>query len=123
MSIAAAECPVCFVTDELPPECIFVEGEAAIEGDADAIATWICGQCGQLVDLGIDLSMALMLVSAGARLVDARQRQVSDRRPERDTGGPPFTWDDLLDFHDYLQDESATDLLRDEGPGDHRSRT
>lgn len=114
MSKVAAECPVCLITDELSPGCMFVEVRSDDEDEGiDTALTWICRTCERLVDVRIDLSTSLTLVAAGAPIVDAAEPETPVGYPENGTGGPPFTWDDLLDFHDYLRsDELAAELFR-----------
>jgi len=118
MSMVSAQCPECLVADDVPPACMLVEvATVADDESTEATATWICRTCERLVDIRIDSTTSLTLVAVGALLVDARQRQAPDRL-ERNTGGAPFTWDDLLDFHDYLGDEESAAYLFGDDPGE-----
>jgi hypothetical protein len=110
MKMIGVECPSCRVTDELAASCLLLEVGTAAEDDGSSQASWICDTCHEPVTLPIDLTVLVALVAAGATVLDSAQDDASPAptgaHPENPIGGRAFTRDDLLQFHESLQDDS-----------------
>jgi hypothetical protein len=108
MDVIAVECPACRSIQDVEPSCLLVEIGAPEEVDeVGSSASWICDTCRRLVALPIDLLVLLKLVAAGASLLDTALDDVLPVHPESLVDGSPFTFDDLLDFHEDLEHEST----------------
>ena len=86
------------------------EGVDGNGGDTDATTTWICVACQQLVIMPIDLTVLLNLLNAGAPMVIEPDDGLSEQPAA--PAGPPLTFDELIDFHESLQQDDALAELR-----------
>jgi hypothetical protein len=73
--------------------------------DGSAAYCFLCDECGAAVTHPVAAGVADLLVGAGVRQVEWSLPDERDRRPD----GPPFTPDDLLDFHLLLRSDEACD--------------
>jgi hypothetical protein len=107
MNEITVECPVCRIIQDMAPSCLLLEVQATAEDDEQTAssASWICDTCRSLVALPIDLVVMLALVAAGASLLDSSVDDDQPAHPETSVDGSPFTFDDLLDFHERLESE------------------
>ena len=120
MTWIAAKCPSCQTTQDMPPWGMLVEA-GVDDGDTetDAAATWVCVTCHELVIMPIDLTLLLKLLAAGAPLIAAESDEATEELPQAVIAGPALSFDDLIDFHEWLQRHDAlaelgdTDLCRD----------
>ena len=84
------------------PESIVLAVE---EGEGEGVYSFICPVCASDVEKQADRKIVALLVSAGvcmAGLGDAEGPLGADHRDLQ----PPLTIDDLLDFHELLQDDA-----------------
>src|SRR4051794_17653421 len=119
MNWIAAKCPSCQTMQDLPAWGVLLEAGVDDGGiDTDATATWICDTCQQLVDLPIDLTVLLKLLATGAPMIveesDDEPDEGTESLPEAAIAGPALEFDDLIDFHESIQqDDVLAELLGD----------
>jgi len=108
MNVIAVECPACRLIESVEPGCLLLEIDGAeADDEKSSSASWICDGCHRLVALPIDLVVLLHLVAAGSSLLDTAPEDDEVAYPETATYGLPLTLDDLIDFHQILDDEAA----------------
>ena len=106
------ECTRCGTTHAVPVDALLVAlaetGDPAQDADLAAHVSWLCGQCADLVDIPIDWTALLVLVTEGAALLtlDDDEETLLPPHPEAPTSGPAFTADDLLELHELLATDS-----------------
>jgi hypothetical protein len=103
------------------PEAILLSVE---RGGSEGFYQFVCPECLGPVEKRADRKIVALLVSAGvdvsdqrqaATAVQARLEQVAEEpepAPAASTS-PPFTVDDLIDFHYLLEDDDFLRLLMD----------
>ena len=97
MNRIEATCSRCSTRLSAPPRSVLL--------DASAPCGWlVCETCYDVVDVPVPQSMILGLIVCGCRPLDA---PVSVPHPETRSPGPPFGADDVLAFHELLQDDSG----------------
>ena len=100
MGIVAIECPRCSSTSDAPAGVLVLEGSGPDLGLPDGgTVTWICPSCSMLVHRPIGWHDLLVLLSAGAALIDEEDVDDRPRPPGSMAGGVAWTHDDLLDLH------------------------
>ncbi len=103
------------------PEAIVLSVE---RGGSEGFYQFVCPECMGPVEKRADRKIVALLVSAGVDVSDQRQaatavqsrlEQVSEElAPARAVSdAPAFTSDDLIDFHDLLEDEDFCRRLMD----------
>lgn len=108
----AVECTRCGTAHTVPVDALLVAlaetGDPAQDPDLAARVSWLCGQCADLVDIPIDWTGLLVLVTEGATLLthDDDEETLLPPHPEAPTSGPAFTADDLLELHELLAADS-----------------
>lgn len=102
MPTIRVRCPSCGQHFEL------LRGQCALLGDenGDPVAyAFRCRICAEPVVRWADLPEVAMLLAGGASERGVEERAGRPPHPERPRPGPPFTADDLLEFHLLLEDE------------------
>ncbi|HXF57747.1 MAG TPA: hypothetical protein VNO34_09330 [Actinomycetota bacterium] len=109
-------CPGCGEVD-LRPDAVSLSVESP---GRDGVYRFTCPRCGELVEKPADRKIVALLLSAGVEFEGARHPQGRGRPgsggsggpgeprrpwPEARPGGPPFTADDVIDFHLLLWDD------------------
>lgn len=107
-------CPNCRLRSDVSAPCLLLEVWDTEESENSSVH-WVCFSCSELVTLPVDLAMVIDLVSAGASVLDNTSRDFRPPHPETAVGGPEFTRDDLLEFHERLADDGWLTLVL--GPG------
>ena len=106
MTIFKATCPTCGEVDLKPEEFTL----RMPVGAGDNIYTFTCPICSASVSKPADARVVQLLISAGVRpeFVDssAGAGTESDR-----SALPPFTYDDLLDFHLQLENDYVVEQM------------
>src|SRR5438067_13175385 len=111
MTTIRARCPHCGEVD-MTPEAI----ELAVRDDTRTGSyRFICPACLTLVEKRADRKIVDLLSSVGVTvtagtaghpsLLDELPNPTTEPRPEIDAALVPFTYDDLISFHFFLQDD------------------
>lgn len=115
MTTIRTTCPACGEVD-LRPEAVSLCVE---EPGRDGSYRFTCPRCGEVVEKPADRRIVALLLSAGVEFDGARHPQRrggpgsgrgggdpdAPRWPEARPDGPPFTVDDVIDFHLLLRDD------------------
>lgn len=98
MTSIKATCPRCGEVDLTPDDIVLSVSSSGSSGSY----SFECLQCNSRVSKPADARTVQLLISGGVvpNVTDTRQPEISD---------PPFTYDDLLDFHLLLQQEDVLD--------------
>lgn len=123
MKMIPVECPACRSVHYVAASCLLLEvGSASRLRDSSSSASWICDTCHDLVGLPLDLTVVISLIGAGASVLDPTPEADTSSHPEGTIDARAFTHDDLLDFHELMDDEDrvADALNRLSAPGDRR---
>jgi hypothetical protein len=119
----AVQCPRCRASENVTSKCVLLEVGSGGDQDERSSASWICGACHELVGLPIDLTVLISLVAVGASVLDTALEDALPARPEKSIGGPRFTRDDLLDFHERLEDDAwLSDVTAVDNPAHDEAR-
>lgn len=97
------------------PESILL---SVTTGGHEGTYRFTCPTCMDAVEKRADRKIVALLVSAGvdvsgrgvlaeAETTELLERELLSDPPESRPGGPPFTVDDLIDFHFLLRDDRA----------------
>lgn len=78
------------------------------EGRTEGMYSFICPRCTETVEKRADRKVVMLLLSAGVEVqevprLDAPIQHPSLQPARDDADGPPFTTDDLIDFHFLLE--------------------
>lgn len=99
MTTIRATCPQCGEVEMDAQSILLVVEQDSGEGTY----SFDCPSCELPVEKPADRKIVLLLMSAGVEVTEVAhaqaQLEMSEARPE----GPPFTMDDLIDFHFLLQ--------------------
>ena len=96
------------------PHCGEVEMQArgvllTVEPDSgEGTYTFVCPLCDQVVEKPADRRIASLLMSIG---VEVEERQPQPPDPEIKPEGPPFSLDDVIDFHFLLDQDDWFEAL------------
>jgi predicted RNA-binding Zn-ribbon protein involved in translation (DUF1610 family) len=116
MTTIRTTCPRCGEVD-MGPEAILLSLE---RGGSEGFYRFVCPECFRRVEKRADRKIVALLVSAGVDVAEppsARQTEldladaVADSMLRHPAGGgeespPPFTMDDVIQFHFLLQDDA-----------------
>ncbi len=70
-----------------------------VQGDSgEGTYSFVCPSCDDLVEKPADRKIVTLLKSVGVDVAERSESADLERRPD----GPPFTLDDLIDFHELL---------------------
>ena len=72
--------------------------------------SFVCPVCEDLVEKPADRKIVSLLKSVGVEISE-REEAASSERPETRPDGPPFTLDDVIDFHFLLAGDDWFDRL------------
>jgi len=77
-------------------------------GHTEGMYSFVCPQCAETVEKRADRKVVMLLLSAGVEVQETSQLDMplehpSMRSAREDVEGPPFTTDDLIDFHFLLE--------------------
>ena len=97
MASIRATCPSCGEV-ELAADGVLL---ALRTGKDEGTYSFVCPGCRQVVRKPADRNIVALLMSAGASVED--DGETADAAPESRPGGPPFTSDDVIDFHFLLE--------------------
>jgi len=89
-------------------------------GQNEGSYTFVCPVCEDTIEKRADRKVVMLLLSAGVEVHEAGQlslqtetaplegafEELLQPSPEPGPGGPPFTVDDLIDFHFLLADDT-----------------
>jgi hypothetical protein len=95
MTSIRTNCPRCGEV-EMGANVVLLSVEPGAE---EGFYSFVCPVCQDLVEKPADKKIVSLLRSVGVDLAERRQESPAD--PER-PGGPPFTLDDVIDFHFLL---------------------
>jgi hypothetical protein len=95
MTTIRATCPQCGEV-EMDARSILLQVE---QESGEGSYSFDCPTCELPVEKPADRKIVLLLMSAGVEVMEAQEIPSPETRPE----GPPFTSDDLIDFHFLLQ--------------------
>ena len=87
------------------PEAILLE---VGPGGGDGSYRFVCPQCSEQVEKPADRKIVSLLKSVG---VDVAERSVPIEELEPRPEGPPFTFDDVIDFHFLLGQDGWLEAL------------
>lgn len=79
------------------------------EGRTEGRYSFICPQCTETVEKRADRKVVMLLLSAGVEVQEVPRLEMPVTHPSMmapardDLDGPPFTTDDLIDFHFLLE--------------------
>ncbi|HEX9823728.1 MAG TPA: hypothetical protein VGB51_04955 [Actinomycetota bacterium] len=78
------------------------------EGHTEGMYSFVCPQCAETVEKRADRKVVMLLLSAGVEVQETPRFDIPlghpSMQPARDDlEGPPFTADDLIDFHFLLE--------------------
>jgi hypothetical protein len=88
---------------------------AATPADTAGTVAWTCDSCADLVTTQLDWPALLILVTAGATLLDDATHEVLPPHPEHPSGGAPLTRDHLLALHELLATDAWFDQVTTAG--------
>jgi len=95
MTSICATCPSCGEV-ELAADGVLL---ALRTGADEGTYSFVCPGCRQVVRKPADRTIVALLMSAGASVEDEGEPVAPEIRPD----GPPFTSDDVIDFHFLLE--------------------
>lgn len=112
MTRIRATCPSCGEVELTADELVLSVVGSPV--DTDTTYRFTCPDCSNTVVKNADARIARMLTTGGVeveytsatRLDDELAALLEQHHPELPTGGPAFTFDDLLDFHDLLDGDT-----------------
>jgi hypothetical protein len=107
--VIKADCPGCGVVRLGAPDVTV----RVCADDGSGAYTFQCPRCATAVSHPAAPDTCALLVTSGVRAVEWRWPDELERRPD----GPPFTVDDLLDFHLLLRDDRWCSQLAGLGRG------
>lgn len=94
MTTIKATCPTCGEVGLRPGD---IDLRVDDNGEEESFYAFTCPTCLELVRKRADERIVRLLVSGGVPA-----KPVRDLHPEEHRGGPRFTADDLIDFHELL---------------------
>lgn len=104
MTTLTIECIHCRTTREIPAASALVDlADDDADGAGAGNVSWICNTCEDIATQSVTWATLLLLVTAGAHLLDEDDDE-RPTHPEAPPAGPPLTADDLLDIHTLLDD-------------------
>lgn len=123
-SFANIKCPACAITATVPVDALLVSvvgdeadtglphetGAPGGDGTAATVA-WTCDTCADLTSIDIDWPSLLILVTAGATLLDDADDDELPPHPEHPEPGASLTRDDLLALHELLASDRWFDQV------------
>jgi predicted RNA-binding Zn-ribbon protein involved in translation (DUF1610 family) len=116
MATIRTTCPHCGEVD-MGPESILL---SVVQGGREGAYKFTCPDCMDTVEKRADRKIVALLVSAGVDIAVRGTDTLEDADPLVDREpdprgmpleGPPFTFDDLIDFHFLLDDDRALETL------------
>lgn len=104
MTIVSIECGRCDAVAEVPTRSLLLDvGQPeAADHEVGGVVSWICPACEDLISQPVPWSMLLLLLSAGALLLDESDDPPVPH-PESPPDGPALSSDDILDLHTALE--------------------
>ena len=75
----------------------------------EGVYSFVCPVCEDLVEKPADRKIVSLLKSVGVEL--SEREEAASERPETRPDGPPFTLDDVIDFHFLLAGDDWFDRL------------
>jgi hypothetical protein len=89
------------------------------EGRTEGMYSFICPQCAETIEKRADRKVVMLLLSAGVEVNEVPRFDIPMEHPSMQTAmpsrddvdGPPFTTDDLIDFHFLLERNDWLDQL------------
>ena len=88
---------------------------AADNSDTAGTVAWACDSCADLSTARLDWPALLILVTAGATLLDDATPEALPPHPENPEAGAPLTRDDLLALHELLASDTWFDQVTTAG--------
>lgn len=103
MTTVSIECGRCEAVAEVPTRSLLLDvGEPDEDKEVGGIVNWICAACADVISQPVPWSMLLLLLSAGALLLDESDDPLVPH-PESPPDGPALSSDDVLDLHTVLE--------------------
>jgi predicted RNA-binding Zn-ribbon protein involved in translation (DUF1610 family) len=105
MTTIRTTCPQCGEVDMTPEAILLSIRDRAGEGSY----RFSCPTCLNTIEKPADRKVVALLLSAGVELAEPAHSVIDDDEPmgtpQERASGPPFTVDDLINFHFLLQDD------------------
>lgn len=122
MKTVVTHCPRCDLTEMVASPSVLVDVSAPVDEPDGGSVSWICSRCRDLVTRPVPWETVLLLVTAGAPLVDeGDETDARPEHPESPPAGPPFTRDDVLDLHLLLERATWPESLESSPDGQPES--
>jgi predicted RNA-binding Zn-ribbon protein involved in translation (DUF1610 family) len=104
MTSIRTKCPQCGEVEMQARGVLLTVEPASGEGSY----SFVCPMCDQVVEKPADKRIASLLMSIG---VEVEERDTQELDPEVKPEGPPFTLDDVIDFHFLLDQDDWFEAL------------